>query len=57
LDEKLVKIKSSLDFGNEILQRNNLPEILNVEEVLEQRFQELVEPYALDLKVDYSAVK
>jgi len=57
LDEKLVEIKSSLDFGNEILHRNNLPEILNVEEVLEQRFQELVEPCAFDLKVNYSAVK
>jgi len=57
LDKKLVEIKSSLDFGNEILQRNNLPEILNVEEVLEQRFQELMEPFAFDLKVDYSTVK
>jgi len=57
LDKKLVEIKSSLDFGNEILQRNNLPEILNVEEVLEQRFQELMEPCVFDLKIDYSAVK
>ncbi|XP_020631354.1 tripartite motif-containing protein 45-like [Orbicella faveolata] len=57
LDEKLVEIESSLDFGNEILQRNNLPEILNVEEVLEQRFQELMEPCAFNLKANYSAVK
>ena len=57
LDEKLVEIESSLDFGNEILQRNNLPEILNVEEVLEKRFQELMEPCAFNLKVNYSAVK
>jgi len=57
LDEKLVDMKSSLDFGNEVLQRNNLPEILNVEEVLEQRFQELMEPCAFNLKVNYSAVK
>ena len=57
LDEKLVQIESSLDFGNEVLERNNLPEILNVEEVLEQRFQELVEPCAFKLKVNYSAVK
>ena len=57
LDEKLVEMESSLDFGNEVLQRNNLPEILNVEEVLEQRFQELMKPCAFNLKVNYSAVK
>ena len=57
LDEKLVEIESSLDFGNEILQRNNLPEILNVEEVLEQRFQELMEPCVFNMEVNYSAVK
>ena len=57
LDEKLVEIESSLDFGNEILQRNNLPEILNVDEVLEQRFQELMEPCGFNLKVNCSAVK
>ena len=57
LDEKLVKIESSLDFGNEVLQRSNLPEILNVEEVLEQRFQELMEHCAFNLNVNYSAVK
>jgi len=57
LDENLVDIESSLDFGNEILQRNNLPEILNVEEMLKQRFQELMEPCDFNLKVNYSAVK
>ena len=57
LDEKLVQIESSLDFGNEVLQRNNLPEILNVEEVLEQRFQALMQPCAFNLKVNYSTVK
>ena len=57
LDDKLVQIESSLDFGNEVLQRNNLPEILNVEEVLEQRFQELMKPCAFNLKVNYSTVK
>ena len=57
LDERLVEIESSLDFGDEVLQRNNLPEILNVEEVLEQRFQELMEPCAFNLKVNYSAFK
>ena len=34
LDGKLNETVSSLDFGNELLERNNLPEILNVEEVL-----------------------
>jgi len=57
LDEKLVEIESRLDFGREILQRNNLTEILNVEEVLEQRFQELMEPCEFNLKVNCSAVK
>ena len=57
LDEKLVEVESSLAFGNELLERNNLPEILNVEEVLEQRFQKLMEPSAFSLKVNYSAVK
>ena len=57
LEEKLVEIESSLDFGNEVLQRNNLPEILNVEEVLEQRFQELMKPCAFNLKVNYSMIK
>ena len=57
LDEKLVEIESSLDFGNEVLERNNLPEILNVEEVLEQRFQELMKPCVFNLKVNFSMVK
>ena len=41
LDEKLVEIDSSVEFGKEVFERNNLPEILNVEEILERRFQEL----------------
>ena len=41
LDEKLNETVSSLDFGNEVLERNNLPEILNVEEVLVQSFRNL----------------
>ena len=57
LDEKLNKTVSSLDFGNEVLERNNLPEILNVEEVLVQRFQKLMEPCAFSLKANYTAVK
>ncbi|XP_078364698.1 E3 ubiquitin-protein ligase TRIM45-like [Oculina patagonica] len=58
LDAKLIEIQSSLDFGNDVLERNNLPEILNVEEVLERRFQELLEPCAVSTKVNlYSVVK
>ena len=57
LGDKLNETVSSLDFGNEVLERNNLPEILNVEEVLEQRFQALMQPCTFSLKVNYSAVK
>ncbi|KAJ7374762.1 hypothetical protein OS493_005110 [Desmophyllum pertusum] len=57
LDEKLMEIESSLDFGSHVLERNNLPEILNVEEVLEQRFQELLEPSEFSMKLNYSEFK
>lgn len=40
VDEKLTSIKSSLEFGRDILERNNLPEILNVEETLGRRFED-----------------
>ena len=42
VDEKLMDINGSLEFGKDILERNNLPEILNVEETLERRFKELL---------------
>ncbi|XP_022787727.1 tripartite motif-containing protein 45-like isoform X2 [Stylophora pistillata] len=45
LDDRLVDIDSSLQFGEEILSRKNLPEILNVEEMLENRLQELSVPF------------
>ena len=45
LDGKLAEIGSSLDFGDEVLFRNNLPEILNVEEMLEKRLRELSVPF------------
>ena len=45
LDGKLAEIGSSLEFGDEVLFRNNLPEILNVEEMLEQRLRELSIPF------------
>ena len=40
VNEKLTDIKSSLEFGRDILERNNLPEILNVEETLGRRFED-----------------
>ena len=45
LDGRVVEIESSLSFGEEILSRRNLPEILNVEEMLENRLQELSVPF------------
>ena len=41
LDGKLTEIDNSLEFGEDVIFRNNLPEILNVEEMLEKRLQEL----------------
>ena len=57
VDAKLMEIQSSLDFGIDVLERNNLPEILNVKEVLERRFLELLEPCAVSMNVNYAAVK
>ena len=45
LDERVMEIESTLHFGGEILSRKNLPEILNVEETLENRLQELSVPF------------
>ncbi|XP_068692471.1 E3 ubiquitin-protein ligase TRIM71-like isoform X1 [Montipora foliosa] len=42
LSGKLTDINSSLEFGRDILERNNLPEILNVEETLERRFEDFL---------------
>ena len=56
-DKKLMEIESSLGFCNDVLQRNNLPEILNVEEVLDKRFQELSKPSEVSMKPNYSEVK
>ena len=49
LDQKLMEIDNSLSFGSEVLDRENLPEILNVEEILDQRFQELSSEFRVDL--------
>ena len=40
VNERLTDIKSSLEFGRDILERNNLPEILNIEETLGRRFED-----------------
>ncbi|XP_067055693.1 transcription intermediary factor 1-alpha-like isoform X1 [Acropora muricata] len=42
LNEKLTNIRNSLEFGRDILERNNLPEILNVEETLGRRFEDFL---------------
>ncbi|CAH3022642.1 unnamed protein product [Porites evermanni] len=55
LDEKLFEIDSSLVFSSDVLARENLPEILNVEEILDQRFQELSSEFRVNL--NYSCVK
>jgi len=57
LDTKLMEIESSLGFCNDVLERNNLPEILNVKDVLEQRFQELSQPCSFIMKVNCSEFK
>ena len=41
LEGKLSEIDNSLKFGQKVLSRKNLPEILNVEKLLEKRLQEL----------------
>ena len=38
LDEKLIEIDNSLVFSSDVLARENLPEILNVEVILDRRF-------------------
>ena len=55
LDKKLFEIDSSLVFSSDVLARENLPEILNVEEILDQRFQKLSSEFRVNL--NYSCVK
>lgn len=57
IDEKLTETESGSEFCNDILRRNNLPEILNVEEILEQRFQELSKPSDVNMKPNCCEVK
>ena len=55
--QKLTDIGSGLEFCNNVLRRNNLPEILNVEEILEQRFKELSKPSDVNMELNYFEVK
>ena len=60
LDGKLLEIDSTLAFSEEILSRNNLPEILNVKAVLEGKLRELsvtLQPSEAMQKLGYSEVK
>ena len=60
LDGKLMEIDSTLAFSQEILSRNNLPEILNVKAVLEGKLRELsvtLQPSEAMQKLGYSEVK
>ena len=59
LSEKLRDINSSLEFGRDILERNNLPEILNVEDTLERRFEDFLSSSEFNrpVEMDVSAVK
>ena len=60
LDGKLMEIDSTLAFSQEILSRNNLPEILNVKAVLEDKLREVsvsLEPLEAMPKLGYSEVK
>ena len=60
LDGKLLEIDSTLAFSEEILSRNNLPEILNVKAVLEGKLRELsvtLQPSEAMPKLGYSEVK
>ncbi|XP_068724859.1 E3 ubiquitin-protein ligase TRIM71-like isoform X2 [Montipora capricornis] len=59
LSGTLKGINSSLEFGRDILGRNNLPEILNVEETLERRFEDFLSSSEFNrpIEMNVSAVK
>ena len=56
LDDKLTEIESTLEFCEEVLLRNNLPEIINVKATIEQRLQELSVPPEFNTRLDYAGV-
>ena len=53
LDEKIVEIDNSLVFSSDVLARENLLEILNVEEILDKRFQDLSSEFRVNLNYPY----
>ena len=55
LNKKLKDIGSNLEFGRSVLERNNLPEILNVEETLERRFQDFLSSPGVSLATEMTA--
>ena len=57
LDSKLIEIDDTLVFSEEVLLRNNLPEVLNVKATIEQRLQELSVPFEFLPKLGCSGVK
>ena len=57
LDGQLTNIEGTLEFCEEVLFRNNLPEILNVKATIEQRLQELSSPPEFNTRLDYTGVK
>ena len=59
LDDKEMEINNTMTFCEDVLLRNNLPEILNVKAMVEQRLQELAVPtvFAFMPEVDYRGIK
>ena len=58
LENKMMEIESTLAFCKEVLLRKNLPEILNVKALIEQRLQELSVSGSENMpKLDFSVVK
>ena len=53
LDEKIVEVDNSLVFSSDVLARENLLEILNVEEILDKRFQDLSSEFRVNLNYPY----
>ena len=57
LDAKLMEIEDTLEFSEDVVVRNNLPEILKVKATIERRLQELSAPFEFMPNLDCSGVK
>ena len=59
LDGKEMEIYNTMTFCEDVLLRNNLPEILNVKAMVEQRLQEVAVPnvFSFTPEVDYRGIK